>query len=639
MTRTGSDIEIGFPGCIAVVLGLSALLLTSLAMPQPALAAQERPGRADKTVQAGAQPDTMAEDPSVEAEDASADAERDKAHDEDQGHGTVVPSLHDHTREFRKEVIEITSGVYQAVGFGLANATMIVGPDGVIIVDVMESVETGREVMAAFREITDKPVAALIYTHNHADHTYGGRGFVPEGEVPVYAHETTEYYINRVLNILRPAIAARSARMFGTYLEDGPKGFVNAGIGPRLEVGGDTDNTPGIIRPTVTFTDRLEVSVAGVDLEMVHAPGETNDQIFVWVPGKRLLLAGDNIYKAFPNLYTIRGTPYRDVVGWVNSLDRMRALRPEHLAMGHTRPISGEERIQKTMLAYRDAIQFVHDQTIRGINKGLTPDEIVEIVKLPDHLRDHPFLIEHYGTVEWSVRNIFTGYLGWFGGDAAHLSPAPPQERAQAIVDLAGGPQEALEKAREALAADKLRWAAELASYVAKAKPELVEASRVQAEALRLLGYRSVSPNGRNYYLTQARELEGEVIIPQAQQVNRQTVSFLKDFPVRALLEAMPVNLVADKSLNADTVIGFRFTDTDEAYTLHVRRGIAALSEGWPEDPDTGVETTTDIWLEVATGQRSLPLAIATFKVSVPTGVLTVPTLLSTLAMFREDAR
>ena len=117
----------------------------------------------------------------------------------------------------------------------------------------------------------------------------------------------------------------------------------------------------------------------------------------------------------------------------------MRALLPEHLVPSHTRAISGQDEIYETLTAYRDAIQFVHDQTVQGINRGLTPDELVEAVKLPPHLAGHPYLQEYYGKVEWSVRGIFDGYLGWFDGDAAALQPENPDTRAAAMASLAGG--------------------------------------------------------------------------------------------------------------------------------------------------------------------------------------------------------
>ncbi len=286
----------------------------------------------------------------------------------------VAPqSLLDHSAEFEQRVYEVTDGVHQAVGFALGNSILVEGDVCAFVVDVTESIESARAVKAAFEKITRKPIRALVYTHNHADHVFGGPGFAKPGDVEVYSHDTTEYYINRIVGVIRPIISTRSARMFGTLLPDeGPDRVVNAGIGPALELG-HGGATPGLIRPTRTFSERLETEICGVDVVMEHAPGETNDQIFVWLPEKRVLLPGDNVYKAFPNLYTIRGTLYRDLLGWVRSLDRMRALRPAHLAPSHTRPVSGEDHIQEILTAYRDAIQFVHDQTIRGMNKGLTP--------------------------------------------------------------------------------------------------------------------------------------------------------------------------------------------------------------------------------------------------------------------------
>jgi len=241
--------------------------------------------------------------------------------------GLVHPALAAHSAEFEKRVYRVTDGVHVAVGYALANSILIEGDDGAIIVDVTGSVETAREVRAEFEKITDKPIRALIYTHNHADHVFGGKGFFDEAtptDIDIYAHETTEYYINRVVGILRPILSRRSARMFGTHLSHGPEGLINDGIGPSLEIG--PESTLGLLRPTRTFRDELELEIAGVKLVLVHAPGETNDQLFVWLPDKKTLLPGDNVYKAFPNLYTIRGTLYRDVLEWSRSVDKMRDL-------------------------------------------------------------------------------------------------------------------------------------------------------------------------------------------------------------------------------------------------------------------------------------------------------------------------
>jgi len=548
--------------------------------------------------------------------------------------GSVHAKLAERTVEFERKVFEVTDGVHLAVGFGLANSILVEGDECVFIVDVMGSLEAARDVKAAFDEITTKPVAALIYTHNHADHIFGGGGFVPDGDVDVYAHETTSYFIDRLISVLRPIIGMRAERMFGNHLpSEGGDRFVNSGIGPRLEAG-HGGGTPSLIRPNKTFSDRMEMTLCGVETMLVHAPGETDDQLFVWLPEKRVLLPGDNLYKAFPNLYTIRGTYYRDVAAWVRSLDAMRGLGAEHIAPGHTLPISGASEIAEILTAYRDAIQFVHDQTIRGMNQGLTPDELVERIELPPHLKNHPYLEEFYGTVEWSVRSIFAGTLGWFDGDTATLSPVGPAERAAGFAALAGGEEALLAAGRAAVAEERYAWAAELATQSMRVDPDAEEPRLLKARALRALGQRSISPNGRNYYLTQALELEGAVAITVVPPTAA-ALALAKTMPIGNFIAAMPVNLDPEAAADVDSVMGFRFLDVDESYTVRVRRGVAEISRGFPEDPDAALSTDSGVWIEIVAGARGLPGAVASGDVEVEGGLMQVPAVVSFLSLFR----
>jgi alkyl sulfatase BDS1-like metallo-beta-lactamase superfamily hydrolase len=541
----------------------------------------------------------------------------------------VHAELAAHSAEFERAVYRVTDRVHQAVGFGLANSILVEGDDCVFIVDTMGSVESARRVKSAFEKITTKPIRALIYTHNHADHVFGGRGFVPDGDVDVYAHATTERYIDRVVNIIRPIITKRSARMFGTYLPAaGPDAVVNDGIGPFLEINAAEGSTLGLIRPTQTFDRELDLSLCGQRVKLIHAPGETDDQIFVWLPDERLLMPGDNIYKAFPNLYTIRGTAYRNPLQWVQSLDRMRELAPEHLVPSHTRSLSGAAQISETLTAYRDAIQFVHDQTIRGMNQGMTPDELVGAVALPRHLAEHPYLQEFYGTVAWSVRSIYSGYLGWFDGDSATLSPANPEQRALGFAALAGGTEPLLAATSEAIEREQFAWAAELATQLMRVAPGRPEPIALKARALRALGQRSISPNARNYYLTQARELEGDVHLQSDLEFDAGVRALISSIPIRNFMAAMPTHLLPEKSIDTELIVGFHFTDVDEFYTIHIRRGVAEFQPRSPNDPDVSIATESDVWREVVTGQRKAALAVASGAIRIDGGKLALVRLL-----------
>ena len=272
---------------------------------------------------------------------------------------------------------------------------MVEGDGGNIIIDASDSVFEAEKIYSLFAEQNSNPIKAIIYTHNHGDHTFGTAFYLKnQKEKPqIIAHEDTDYYVQRIMGILNPIITQRSTRMFGTLL---PKeDFINVGIGASLNV---SKSPTGYIKPDITFQDTLKTNIAGIDIELYHAPGETDDQLFVWLPNHKSLMPGDNIYKTFPNLYTIRGTTHRDVIGWINSIDHMQSFEPEFLFPSHTKPVVGKDKIKEVLMVYRDAIQYIHDQTIRLMNQGYYPDQIVEMVELPEDISNSPYLYEFYGT-------------------------------------------------------------------------------------------------------------------------------------------------------------------------------------------------------------------------------------------------
>jgi alkyl sulfatase BDS1-like metallo-beta-lactamase superfamily hydrolase len=540
------------------------------------------------------------------------------------------PHLAQHTEEFKPEIIEVVDGIHVAIGYGLANSIMIEGEDGIVIVDTMESARAAERVKQEFDRITDKPLRAIIYTHNHADHVFGSRVFAEGGNVDIYSHATTLARLNRVVSTLRPTIFTRSMRQFGTYLSDSSR--VNCGIGPKLDF--DRDTQPSLLLPTHTFDgERMEIEVAGIRMVLVHAPGETPDEIFVWLPDKKVLLPGDNYYKSFPNLYAIRGTSYRDVMDWVRSLDKMRDLNPEYLIPAHTRPVIGADVIRSVLTDYRDAIQFVHDQTVRNMNLGLSPDEIVARVELPRHLANKPYLQEYYGRVDWSVRSIFAGYLGWFGGNATDLGNMAASERGERMAALAGGVDALRARASDAFDTGDHQWALVLADSLLAMDLQDEVGRSVRVGALRALAAEMLSANGRNYYLSQALEADGTIDI-EPQDPAATSEELLRMFPIGSTLESMPVNLDPKKSLDEDTKIQLVFTDVDETYTLHVRHGIAELRRKMTEDADITVRCDSFVWKQILVGQRNVAVAYATGKLAVDGSAID---LAKVLLMFRPE--
>ena len=509
-----------------------------------------------------------------------------------------LEGLINHTNEFNKEIYTYkTPGglIHIAVGFGIANSIMIEGKDGNIIVDVTDSVSEAEKVYSLFKKKNSNPIKAIIYTHNHGDHTFGAEYFIKSQEEKpiVIAHESTDYYVQRIMGIINPIISKRSTRMFGTLLPDDQ--FINAGIGPSLNV---SDSPIGYIEPDTVFKDELKIEIAGINLELYHAPGETNDQIFVWLPDHKALMPGDNIYNTFPNLYTIRGTTHRNVIGWVKSLDHMRSFNPEYLFPSHTKPLSGEG-VMNSLTIYRDAIQYVHDQTIRLMNEGYYPDEIVELIELPDELSSSSFLREFYGTIRWSVKSIYSGYLGWFNGNPADLDPLSRKEKAIRISNLAGGDENLFNELKRAVKDEDMQWALQLSEHLINLEYKISETNKLKSKALFYEGIRSSNPNKRNYFLTVAMELDPDFKgFPEVVK----SESLVNEINIDTIFSMLSVSLDPHNIFRNNYKACFRF-ENGKVRSITVRNSIAEISED---------QNNCD--LIIRTSEKSLKLSFAGIK-------------------------
>lgn len=415
----------------------------------------------------------------------------------------LAENLAGEPRECQPEIIEVTSGVYVAVGNTRAHITLIEGDEGAIVVDTGDNIETANRVLSQFREVTQKPIKAIIYTHSHYDHIGGTKAFLTGDRIPIYARDN--FQLGGVKQSkLRQIDRYRTELQHGFFLNPEELILVNQRYCKRRI----TNRADGFVFPTHRFAkERLSLNIAGIPLELVAAPGETEDQLYVWLPEQKVLLCGDNFYRAFPNLYSIRGF-YRDIEHWIHSLDKIRNEAPEYLISGHSLPITGSEKIQRILTDYRNGIASIIEQTLEGMNRGLTPNELVEIVKLPPELASKPYLQESYGNISWTVRGIYSNYFGWFDGNPTHLFPLSTLENATHIARLAGGQEQLWQATQKAFEDRDYQWTLQLTDYLTALEFRTEEAKKLKAKTLKLLARQQANGNAKHYYLSSAKQLK-----------------------------------------------------------------------------------------------------------------------------------
>ena len=412
------------------------------------------------------------------------------------------PDLLAHGEQTRKDIVQLTPGLWTAVGYAASNVHMIEGRNTVTIIDTTESTRAAENILAEFRHRTQKPVGRIVYTHSHRDHISGATVF-SDRSVPIYA---SHLFKSDLVGVDESQIAAnkalgrRTQAQFGIGLTPAERISLGCGPGDRPMEGLGA----GFIQPTNWISEKTDVDFDGVAATFILAPGETPDHMVVWLPEQKTLFCGDNWYHAFPNLYAIRGTPYRDFAAWAASLDQLSQLNAEILAPGHTRPVIGAARVREVLTSTRDAILHVMRVTAAGMDAGLSMDDIAASIQLPDELSAKPWLKEFYGKIGWSARAFATGTLGWYDGNPTNLGTLSSAERAGHIAALAGGADALMRTARDT---NDAQWRLELCDHLIALGEPAVD---LKANTLEELAEAEINATARNAYLWEAKRLRDD---------------------------------------------------------------------------------------------------------------------------------
>jgi alkyl sulfatase BDS1-like metallo-beta-lactamase superfamily hydrolase len=425
---------------------------------------------------------------------------------------TVNPSLWRQSQVMRRGgLYRVTDGVYQARNNDMANLTIIEGPGGLVVIDCTTGIESARQGMALFREhVSDKPVAAVIYTHTHIDHYGGVKGVVDpadvaSGKVPVIAPGTVASFDKYAIGenvVAGSAMSRRAFYAFGGLLDIDPRGAVGCGIGiisaraPVISYISPTDPV------TATGTKR---ELAGLEFEFLYAPDtEAPEEMHIWIPQLKALTCAENANHTLHNIHTLRGARTRDARNFARYLD-------------------------ETLQRWGDAAEVHHN-----------------------------------------LRAVYAKELGLWDGDPVSLHPHPPAESAKRFVALAGA-DAILQEGRRAIAEADYRWAAEILHKLVFAQPDNQAARELQADAYEQMGYQAEGPQWRGIFLTAAKELRAGV---QAAPFTTVSPDTIMGMPVDILFDFAAVHVIGDKAAGADLRIDFAFTDLGQTWTMWVRRGV-----------------------------------------------------------------
>lgn len=377
--------------------------------------------------------------------------------------------------------VEVHPGIWLSPG--LSNSYLITTDDGRVIVNTGMGFE-GPIHRSNFDAVDASPVRYVLLTQGHYDHVGGADAvrdvdseIVAQANWSVWRDDNERLERFRIDNAAFAWMDAIKAAL--AFARERGRGQMPAQARPV---------------PTITFDDEYRFEIGGRRLELLATPGgETTDSMVVWLPDERVCLCGNAFGALFghiPNLVTMRGDRYRDALTVLNSIDRVRSLRPETLFTGHFGPIVGEELIAGELTRLHDAVSHVHDETIKGMNDGRDVHALMRDISLPADLE----LGEGYGKVSWDVRAIWENYAGWFHHrSTTELYPVPASSVHADLVELAGGSDAIAARALTQAAAGEPLRAIHLAEIVLTVDQDHEGALRAMLDAHRQLLDQSVN--------------------------------------------------------------------------------------------------------------------------------------------------
>jgi alkyl sulfatase BDS1-like metallo-beta-lactamase superfamily hydrolase len=492
---------------------------------------------------------------------------------------TVHPSLWRQSSLAAKQgLYEVVPGVYQVRGLDISNVTFVEGDTGIIVIDPLVSTEVAAAALALYRTHRggDRPVVAVIYTHSHVDHFGGVLGVTTQAEVDAGAVAVLapggfiEHAVKE--NVYAgPAMTRRATYMYGTLLPRGPQDQVGCGLGQAPSTG-----EVAVIVPTIEIRETGEKhTIDGVEIDFQMAPGtEAPAEMHFYFPRYRALCMAENATHNLHNLLTLRGALVRDPHAWsgylTEAIDTF-ADRADVVFASHHWPTWGHEDIVEFLSVQRDMYAYLHDQTLRLLNRGYTGVEIAEMFQMPPALERAWHTHGYYGSVSHNVKAVYQRYMGWFDGNPGRLWPHPPEALAPRYVDAMGGIDRVVELAQAAFDSGDFRWAATLLDHAVFTDSDHAAARALYADTLEQLAYGAENATWRNFFMSGATELRDGNF---GTAVTAASISMLNQLTAEQLFDGFALRVDGPRSWDLNIAIDISFADLATNYRLTLRNGV-----------------------------------------------------------------
>ena len=534
---------------------------------------------------------------------------------------------------------EVIPGIYQVRGFDLANMTFVEGDTGWIVFDPLTASETARAAKELVDEhLGERPVVAVIYSHNHGDHWAGVRGIVDEadvsaGDVQIIAPRDFMAYAISEQVFAGNAMNRRMFYQYGVLLPVSPYGYVGQGLAQGTAAG-----HAGLIPPTRLIEEDVEeLIVDGVRMEFQNTPNtEAPAEMNTWFPEMNALWTAENVTGVLHNIYTLRGTAVRDALAWskyINLALYEYGKQAEVMFASHHWPRWGNERIQEVLKGQRDLYANMNNQVLHFANQGVTINEIHNVYEMPEGIGNQWYNRGYHGSPEHNSRGVIQRYLGWWDVNPATLIPLSPRESAPLYVEMMGGADRIMSKGRELHDEGKYLEASEILNKLVFAEPQNQAAKDLLADVYEQIGYQQENPGLRNSFLAGTYELRSG--IPEGATPESLTPDIARAMTTDLFLDFLGILMDSRKAEGMEFTINLVTPDNGEQYVVELSNATLTNIEGFQvEDADLTLTITRPGLAQAMTGAKSLADQIAEGSAQAEGDVGVLSQLASTFVRF-----